>query len=350
MNQHYYVMSNLVRAAVVLVVAGTSASYAVDTVETANQRRTGKITKITPTAITVEQGTRTSDVAVNEIVMIRFDGEPRELSLARAEAERGNFTNARARIEAFDDDALAKPRVREDVDYLNAYIAAQEALGGQGDTAAAGRTMNEFIKKYPQNYHYFAATELVARLLLASGLHDKALEFADKLAAAPWPEYQLRAGNAKGQIRRDQQKTNEAMAAFDAVLAKEAGSDEAGVIEQHLVATLGKAECLASLDRGEEGVALVTGVIAAADAEDAPRQARAYNALGNCYRADDRTKEALLAFLHVDVLYSSEHDAHAEALANLAELWETASHAKRSADARERLEKAYPQSRWAQSP
>jgi tetratricopeptide (TPR) repeat protein len=342
--------ATVARAAVVLfVVTCAAVGFAVDKVETATMIRTGKITKITPTAVTVTRGTQTNDVAVNEIVTIRFDGEPRDLNLARASAERGNYADARAKIDGFDDDRLANSRVREDVEYLTAYIAAREALEGQGDAADAGRLMLDFIQKYPQDYHYFAATELIARLLLASGRYDQAMAFADRLATAPWPEYQLKADNAKGQIHRSQRQFSEALAAYDAVLAKSADSDDEGVIQQRLLATLGKADCLAALERGEEGVALVTDVITATDAEDAPRQSLAYNTLGNCYRADGRTKEALLAFLHVDVLYSSQHDAHAEALANLVELWEAAHHAERSVDARERLEKTYPQSRWAQS-
>ena len=50
--------------------------------------------------------------------------------------------------------------------------------------------------------------------------------------------------------------------------------------------------------------------------------ARAYNVLGTAQRQAGRTKEALLAFLHVDILYSSVPHAHAEALANLADLWQ----------------------------
>jgi tetratricopeptide (TPR) repeat protein len=349
MNQSIRVMSTVIRVAVLLcVVACAAAGYAVDTVETATMRRIGKITKITPTAVTVERGAQSSEVAVNEIVTIRFDGEPRKLDLARASAERGNYADAHTRIDAFDDAALAKPHVREEVEYLQAYIAARQALEGQGDAADAGRLMHDFIQEYPQNYHYFTATELITQLLLAGGRHDQAMAYADKLAAAPWLEYQLKAGNAKGRIHRDQQQLGEALAAYEAVLAEGADSDDEAVIEQHLVATLGKADCLAVLDRNDEAVTLVTEVIATADAEDAPRQARAYNTLGNCYRADGRMKEALLAFLHVDVLYSSQHDAHAEALANLAELWKATSHADRSVDARQRLEKTYPQSRWAQ--
>ncbi|MEZ6071866.1 MAG: tetratricopeptide repeat protein [Pirellulales bacterium] len=333
---------------VVLCVAGPTLTHAADTVETTKNRRSGKVVKMSPTTVTIEFGMRTLEIPVNEIVEIRYDDEPRDLNLARGAAKRGNFSDARERIKAFSDDDLSSPHVREDVEYLEAFMAAREALAGQGDIDAAGRTLHDFVTKHPDNYHYYDATDLITQLLLAAGRYDQAVAYADKLSAAPWLSYQLRADIAKGRIRQAQGEYDEALSAYDAVLARSTDSDDPGVAEQHLEATLGKARCLAALGRGDEGIELVTGVIADADAEDAPRQALAYNALGDCYRALDRKKDALLAYLHVDILYSSQRDAHAEALAHLAELWGATDHADRAADASKRLEENYPQSRWAQ--
>ena len=60
-----------------------------------------------------------------------------------------------------------------------------------------------------------------------------------------------------------------------------------------------------------------------------------------------RNKEALMAFLHVDVLYYSDADAHAEALANLAELWNTLQQTERAVRARRTLDERYPTSPFA---
>ena len=67
---------------------------------------------------------------------------------------------------------------------------------------------------------------------------------------------------------------------------------------------------------------MIEQMIQDTDPEQKELQARAYNALGDCYERAGRTKDALLAFLHVDVLYSTVPDAHAEALSHLVKLWE----------------------------
>ena len=78
--------------------------------------------------------------------------------------------------------------------------------------------------------------------------------------------------------------------------------------------------------RPDEAVRLIGEIIKGADAGAAndPAQtrllARAYTALGTAQRAAGRTTESLLSFLRVDQLYSAEAEAHAESLANLAEL------------------------------
>jgi len=54
-----------------------------------------------------------------------------------------------------------------------------------------------------------------------------------------------------------------------------------------------------------------------------------------------------LAFLHVDVLYFTVPEAHAEALANLVELWEAMHKTERAQRARAILDEQYRNSPWA---
>jgi hypothetical protein len=54
-----------------------------------------------------------------------------------------------------------------------------------------------------------------------------------------------------------------------------------------------------------------------------------------------------LAYLHVDVLYSSVPDAHAEALSNLIPLWQAVGQEERAREARKTLEQRYAGSKWA---
>jgi len=97
----------------------------------------------------------------------------------------------------------------------------------------------------------------------------------------------------------------------------------------------------------DEAIKSVEAIIAKADPENVELHARAYNILGNAYRRAGKKKEALLAFLHVDLLYSKFPDQHAEALANLATLWAEVDKADRAAQARGVLKEKYPDSVWA---
>ena len=76
---------------------------------------------------------------------------------------------------------------------------------------------------------------------------------------------------------------------------------------------------------------------------------RTYNALGNAYLQLGDLNEAKFAFLHTDQLYSSVPDAHAEALANLADIWEQLHRPERAVEARKTLEKLYKNSPWAKT-
>ena len=54
-----------------------------------------------------------------------------------------------------------------------------------------------------------------------------------------------------------------------------------------------------------------------------------------------------MAFLHVDVLYSTVPEAHAEALSHLVPLWQATGQADRARESRELLQQKYSRSKWA---
>ena len=76
--------------------------------------------------------------------------------------------------------------------------------------------------------------------------------------------------------------------------------------------------------------------------------ARAWNCIGDCQRAGNNEKAALMAYLHVDILYAGAPAEHAESLYWLTTLWESAGHPERSVDAKSRLQAQYASSKWAQ--
>jgi tetratricopeptide (TPR) repeat protein len=306
----------------------------------------GKITAISPGEVTVEYGTSEKKIPVIEIESIAFEAEPSELARVRAAVADGRYEDAMRLLSKLDASAIERPEIKQDIEFYKALAAARAALAGSGSIKEAGRQLLEFEKNNANSYHYFVACEALGDLLASLGNLDQAEKYYDKLEDAPWPEYKMRAGLLTGRALLDAKQYDKAAAKFDRVLHVDAKGKLAD--SNRLSATLGKASCQAGTGKLSDATRIVEDVISKADPEDQELHARAYNALGNCYKAANRKKDALLAFLHVDLLYSAVPDQHAEALANLATLWNEVNKADRAAQARNLLKERYPNSRWAQ--
>ncbi len=86
-------------------------------------------------------------------------------------------------------------------------------------------------------------------------------------------------------------------------------------------------------------------MIKATPPEDAAGQAPAYNTLGDCLRAANRPKDALLAYLHTDMLYSKDKEEHPRALHQISVLFRQLKQDGRADDFAQRLKTEYPHSR-----
>jgi hypothetical protein len=319
---------------------------AFDTIKTSKSTLSGRIVGMDATKIDLQQGiggTRLQ-VPVNEIQAVYYEAEPAELKTAKKQVLDRRYTEALTALEGIKK-APARQEMQQDIEFYTALCSAKLALGGSMKIADAGRLMKAFADANPKSYHYFEASETVGDLLVAIRQYAQAAEYYARLSGAPWPDYKMRAGVADGRALLSQGKAQEAAATFDKVIATVAEGDSAQA--QRIAASLGKASALVALKKPDAAVTVVETIIQKGDPEDAPLMARAYNVLGTAQRAAGRVKEALLAFLHVDILYSSVPEAHAEALANLAELWEQDHKAERANRARQALEEQYKDSPWA---
>jgi len=319
----------------------------VDRIRLVRGSESGEITSTTPLEVTVEKASGgPRSVAVNEIRSIVFDGEPSELTQARLFANNGGYDNALEKLYAVDQSRLSRSIVREEVEFLLAFCAGKRALAGSAQIVDAGRQLNDFVRQHPQSFHYLEAVELMGDLLAASGKYPAAEKQYAELAKTPWPDYRMRAAVLVGRTLQVQGKHSEAIRQFDVVLAMRDNSR--ATRDAQLSATLGKAVSLAETERLDDAVRMIEEIIQKSDPEDKELQARTYNALGQCYEKAGRTKDAVLAFLHVDVLYSTVPDAHAEALSHLVPLWEAIGEPARAREARQVLNERYANTRWAQ--
>jgi tetratricopeptide (TPR) repeat protein len=306
----------------------------------------GKLVEMSPTEVVIEVGSTKKKLAVNEIELVQFDGEPNELTQARNALQAGKLEAALALLDKLSPARTERDEVAQDVEFYRALIAARLALAGNGSKVDAGKKLLAFEKANRQSYHYFETCEMLGDLLVALGKNAEAESFYEKVAGAPWPDYQMRAKVLRGKTLVSRKQYAEALRQFDEALAVE-GSGSAFERER-LAARLGRAAALAGQGESVEAVKLVEEIIDQADVENQQLHAEANLVLGNCFLAAGKKKEALLAFLHVDLLYPRVSLAHAEALAHLAQLWTELNLPERAAQARAALKEKYPQSPWAQ--
>ena len=132
---------------------------------------------------------------------------------------------------------------------------------------------------------------------------------------------------------------------YEGVLA--VTSDTKQARRQKLFAQVGKARCLAETSTPDQGIAMIEEIIAKNDASDTELFGRAYNAHGDCLQKAGKTKDALMAYLHVDVLFYSDSEIHAESLFHLIKLWAAIKNNDRSVAARKLLDERYAGSIWA---
>jgi tetratricopeptide (TPR) repeat protein len=345
-------MSNkaIVLAAAVAL-AAVSTGRAVDRVETTGKEKPvlGKIVSITPQQVEVEllsSGGATRQIPANEIKNVMFEDEPRALLYARKNIADGEYDKAMDDLQKITPAEIGhRDNVVTEVEFFKAYCATELALSGNGDITEATNQMLAFVKAHDGSYHYLHACELIGNLLVAKGSYSQAEPYYRKLAAAPWPDYKMRAAIAMGRALLAQGKAAEAAKAFDEVIASDAGGELAEA--QRLAAQVGKARTMAAGNQVDAAIRSLEKIIADADADNEELHALAYNALGTALRKAQKPQHALLAFLHVDLLYNSNPEAHAEALANLEQLFtelHKPEHAKRI---RATLDQRYKNSRWA---
>jgi tetratricopeptide (TPR) repeat protein len=245
-------------------------------------------------------------------------------------------------------DQIANDVIKQEVGYYTAFCLGKLALTAGGDKAVAIDQLKNFIGANRSTFHFFEGVQVLGDLNFAAGQYPAASTFYGLLANAPWPEYKMRASVLQARSQAAGGAHAEALAAFEQVLSSGLSTPEA--MEQKMHATVGKAVCLAATGKQDEGIKLVEDMIAKNDPSDAALFGRAYNALGACYQKAGKPREALMAYLHTDVLFFADREAHAEALYNLSKLWESVNKADRAVQARGTLTTRYPGSRWATMP
>lgn len=342
----------VVAGGIVLAAAAPVAAQSADRVKLIDRSEvSGEIVATTANDVEIkdQRSEELKKIPIDQIRDVSLAGEPDALRNARGMLSRNDPASALEelkKIEQSEKDS-ASDRVLAEIQFVEAAAAARKAMLTGGDLAAGDTALRDFAKKNPRSHHFYKVAETLGDVLAKSGKYEDAAKIYSALEKGP-PALRVRAATAKANLFFGQQKYAEAMAEFDAAGKVETDPKDVASQGQKREAMLGRARCMARLDKADEAVKMLSDVIKAADPEDRDSLAKAYTALGDAYRATaGKEQDALIAFLTVDLVYNTLPESHAEALFNLSQLWDKAQNPERALQAKKKLVDDYPDSPWA---
>ncbi|EAQ79842.1 hypothetical protein [Blastopirellula marina] len=325
------------------LIAALTSVVAADQIRTESGGQSGSIVNSTKDALILNKSGSPVEIPVEDIVTVSFDDESFPLKQARQEAANGQLQDALDRLAKLE--PSGPDLVKQESEYLKAYCTARLALAGSADQKVATELLFKFAQSAPNSWHFYEAAELLGDLAVAQQQYDRATLYYSSIANAKSADYRARARVLAARALIAQDKFAEASKMYDEVLALKAPSS--GVARQKDFATVGKAICLAELGKPADGVKMIEPVLERANPKDIDLFSAAYNALGRCHQKAGQPKDALLAYLHTDILFYGNPEMHAEALYYLSKLWKEVNDPDKGVAAYDLLRSRYAGSRWA---
>ncbi len=304
-----------------------------------------KIGQISPEKVTYEISGQTAEILPNEIQAIEFAGEPKELDRARLRLSNGQYADCLTELQKVDLSGLSQP-IQAEHSYLAAKAETRKAMvDGSTTTRDAARLVADALKNFPTSYHYYEWLEDFGTLAFHAGEVAVAEKQFQDLSRSSVPSYALRGNLHLGRVQLELGKVAEAQAALQQVVSSPATDNFAQ--DAKLIARCLVARTQASSDGAAAALQQLQEIIAAESPERKLIFAHCYNAMGACHLALNDPKNAVLDFLHTDLLFASEGELHAEALYYLADLWSQLGETDRAARAKQTLSQQYRNSYWA---
>jgi tetratricopeptide (TPR) repeat protein len=317
----------------VVLISGTSFKQAI------GGRVRGTVESESPSEVVVQLGAITTNVPTDQILSIRYEGQSATFPLAEARETSGQLAEAAELYKKAGSESANKPLALQAALFHEAAALSDLALVEPDRVKEAKDKLTKFAAAYPSGRHILAARECLARLQLHTG--DFAGAQATIAEMSRLPKSTERAAVLRTKVLAKQGKHDQAIGELDKLIAASPKGSA-----RRRAALLAKAESLAGQKHFKEAETLLQEVIQGNPPEDAAAQAPAYNTLGDCLRAANRPKDALLAYLHNDLLYSKDKEEHPRALHNIVELFRQLKQDGRADEFAQRLKLEYPHSAW----
>lgn len=314
-----------------------------NTLKVPGGKLSGQITAESPTTVTIQPSSgAVQNVPVEQIASVSYTGQPPTLILAESRAAAGNLDESLELFEKAATEAGSRSLIAQAAQFGRARALAELAKADPKRAAEALAALDAFVKANPRSRHLGPALESIVRLSLAGKDATRAAVAVSQLAEIPWATQN--ASVLQARVQSLQGQSDAAQKTLDDLITKlPAGSDaraEARII---------RAEVLAAGGKAAEAETAVREVISETNPEQSAIQSLAHNVLGDCLRASGKSKEALFAYLHTDILFDVDKEQHARALAAIAGLWRTLKQPERADEVTARLKQLYPNSPYTAS-
>ncbi len=312
-------------------------------------RVVGTIQEETPGSIKIRIGGTLKEISVLDLVEIVYDApgtvkleyyrpalnRERAADTAAKEADR-----KKALEEAVSHYRKALPGLSQrrfaqrHVQYKIARLLARLAEDDSSQVGAALEALTHFKQDHPRSWQVSSCAKLLAELQLAKEDYEGAQKTYAELAALPGlpREISQECTLLVTQVLLRGKKYADAEARLRDILKKVPPEDPQAVRARVYLAV-----CSAAADKLDEAVRQLEGILATST--DNEVKAIAYNTLGDCYRLKNRPRDALWAYLWVDVIYHQNRREHAKAIAQLAKLFEELGDSARASQYQEKLKK-----------
>lgn len=337
------ILTTSLAASLVWNVAETSAQDRL--VQEKGATLSGIITKLDRDTVTIEVRGEPQNIPVNEINRILFEGEPSTLGRARELTRQGQFEQARDELKKIDAAAIKNDNAKRDLAFYLAYCEGRLALQGKGDKAAAVKSLVTYDKDNPTSYHYWDVSQLLGQLAGSMSRYDAAQNFYKRMSESTFTEVKTQGKYQEALTLLMQNKVAEAKPLFTQLQGISATNPKEVRIKQ--LSEVALAQCTLAEGDSQGALTKINEWIAKGDSTDIELFGRLYNLQGGCYQKLGKTNEAVLAYLHTDLLFSGDAENHAEALYYLSVLWPSLNETQRATDARSRLTTTYAGSAWA---
>ena len=306
----------------------------------------GKFEIFSKTSVVIRQPSdETITISTDDIMEVRFDREPPLLQAARSNERSGSYTSAIQQLQKILSEYTGRDkRVLTEIEFLVARCQARLARSNPETTRTALATLQSFLQQNGNSYRTLEVMLLQAQLLSGTE-RSQAIRLLEQLRSSGVDGFAMQAGVVLGHVLLSEARPGQAEDVFNDVVRKSDG--KATALKTHYESRIGRAECLLKQDRPEQALKELKFVIAEIPGDQHTALARAWLHTGHGHRQSDQPQAALLAYLHVDILYQDAKVEHAEALYQLTALWEAAGYPDRARDSQSRLLAQYPDSRRA---